>query len=134
MVKKSSLLDYAAKLKEAAELKQRRIIARVAGVTFEGRQELLKQVKDDTPIRLERDRRNEYDFYAVKVMAELNQVWEHVGFLPATMSKRVAKSLDDGLRLDAGVHKVKGGFEVERDDSVEELNYGLDIFIEGQLK
>jgi hypothetical protein len=132
MIRKANLLDYAARLKDKD--KPRKIVARVAGVTFEGRQELLKKIKPDTPIRLERDRRNEHDFYAVKVLAEISGTWEHVGFLPSTMSKRVAKPLDDGLTLKSGVHKLKGG-DVENDDgSISELNYGLDIYVEGQMK
>ncbi len=131
-IKKSSLTDYAARMKQKVELTQRRIIARVAGVTFEERQDLLKKVTDKTPIKLERDRRNEYDFNAIKVLAEIDGEWAHVGFLPKTMSKNVAKSLDDGLKLEAGVHKVKGGFKMN--DSDELLNYGLDIFVEGQMK
>ena len=133
-LKKTSLLDYAARLKDGAVLTQRRITARVAGVTFEGRQELLKKVNSDTPIKLERDRRNEFDFYAVKVMALLGDKWEHVGFLPKAMSKKMAKSLDDGLTLTAGVEKVKGGYEIGDGEKSMELNYGLDIFVEGMMK
>lgn len=137
MVKKSSLLAYANKVKGGTDLKPRKIIARIAGVTFEGRQEKIAHIKSDTQIKLERDRRNEYDFYAVKVLALLNGTWEHVGFLPKTMSRNISKSLDEGVALNPSVHKVKGGYSVPAstmgDEYTEKLNYGLDICIEGLM-
>ncbi len=134
-IKKTSLADYAARMKSETVLTERRIIARVAGVTFEGRQELLGKVTEKTEIKLERDRRNEYDFNAVKVLALLDGAWAHVGFLPAAMSKNVAKSLDDDQELKAGVHKLKGGFTIGNpEEGTEVANYGLDIFVEGKMK
>lgn len=127
---KSSLLNYANKVKSGTDLKPRRIVARVAGTTFDGRQDKLRLLDNSTSIKLERDRRNQYDFYAVKVLAMINGSWEHVGFLPATMSKRIAKSLDTGNFLTCGVHKVKGGME---SSSGEILNFGLEVYIEGQM-
>ena len=53
---------------------------------------------------------------------------------PKTMSKKIAKSLDEGMTLTCGVSKVKGGFEVGDGEKSLELNYGLDIFIEGKIK
>lgn len=128
---KSALLDYAKKVKQGNDLKSRRIVARVAGTTFDGRQEKISLLTNDTPVRLERDRRNEHDFYAVKVMAFLNEQWEHIGFLPSKMSKRIAKSLDTGNPLTVGIYKVKGGMESSH--TGEMLNWGLDVFVEGQM-
>jgi len=129
-MKKSALLDYANRLKNDTKLTPRRIVARVAGVTFEGRQEKLCKIVPDTKIRLERDRRNDFDFYAVRVLAYIDSGWEHVGFVPATMSRRISESLDQGVTLMVGVHKVKGGYTTE--DGTK-LSFGLDIWIEGQL-
>ncbi len=129
-MKKSSLIDYANRLKNDTKLTPRKIIARVAGVTFEGRQEKLSKIALETKIRLERDRRNDFDFYAVQVLAYIDSTWEHVGFIPATMSRRISESLDSGVTLTAGVQKIKGGFTVE---DGKKLSFGLDIWIEGQL-
>lgn len=124
---KHRLKQYAKKIREDSEELDRRLIARVAGVTFEGRQELLSQIDRDTPIILERDRRNPHDFHAVKVMAGVSRSWEHVGFLPRAMARLVSKSLDQGVSLSASVHRRTGGMVNEL--SGETLNYGLEILI-----
>jgi hypothetical protein len=123
----NNLRNYADRVKSEDNGLDRRIIARLAGVTFEGRQKLLAKMNRNTPVRLERDRRNEYDFYAVQVMAKLKNKWHHVGFIPRTMSKLIAKGLDKGNLLSAEVHRVTGG--MTDDYSGEQLNYGLEIRI-----
>lgn len=101
------------------------IIAKVVGVTFGARQNLLDSVSMNTPVRLERDRRNPHDFYAVKVMAEIDSGWEHVGFISRHMSKKISKMLDDGIDVKAAVHSIVGGQTKEH--SGEKLNKGLRI-------
>ncbi len=128
---KSKLLDYANKVKSGSSFTERRIIARVVGVSFEGRQEKIASLLKDTPIRLERDRRNTYDFYAVKVMANINSIWEQVGFLPQAMSKKISESLDSGETLSVSIYKIKDAFTT---DKGEQSYMGLDICIEGQIK
>jgi hypothetical protein len=81
---------------------------------------------------LERDRRNEYDFYAVKVMALVDDQWQHIGFIPKTMSKKLSNSLDQGAELKCSVNKLKGGMVSEVNN--EKLNFGLDITIEGKMQ
>lgn len=123
---KQQLKNYAQRVKEETSGLDRRIRARVAGVTFEGRQEHLAKLSEDTEVRLERDRRNPYDFHAVKVMAHLGE-WIHVGFIPRPMSRLIANSLDAGEGLNATVARIKGGFESEY--TGEQLSYGLEIDI-----
>jgi len=125
-VDKQRLRHYANKIKEEASGLNRKVRARVAGVTFEERQKYLALISTETSVRLERDRRNPYDFYAVKVLAHLREVWAHVGFIPRPMSRLISKSLDDGEVLTVRVIRVKGGFE---SDQGEFLSYGLEIEI-----
>jgi len=115
----NKLREYAKQIKYEDGVVDRNIIARVSGVTFEGRQELLSQIDKQTLIKVERERRNEYDFYAVKVVAKINKRWQQIGYLPKKMSRLVATSLDNGITMSARVQRVKGG--------VDGLNYGLDI-------
>lgn len=124
---KSRLKQYADKVKQESQGLDRRIIARVVGVSFDGRQKVLKQITEETPIVLERDRRNEYDFYAVKVMAEIEGGFQQAGFLPRAMAKLVSKSLDTGNVLVSSVHRIKGGMKTE--ETGEDLFYGLEISI-----
>ena len=125
-INKNKLRHYASRVKTDARGLDRTIIARIAGVTFEGRQELLAKMYESTEVRLERDRRNPYDFNAVKVLAYIYNegVWEHVGFIPSTMSKLISKSLDNGVELTATVHRITGGMVT---DSGDQLNFGLEI-------
>jgi len=117
---------YANQVKKDAEGLDRRLIARVSGVTFEGRQAFLARVGKSTEVKLERDRRNEHDFYAVKVLALLDSEWIHVGFVPRPMCKMVSRSIDSGVALACSVHRRSGGME---DDYGDQLNYGLEINI-----
>lgn len=124
----NKLKHYADRIKQEARGLDRVIIARLAGVTFEGRQEYLAKMSSTTEVRLERDRRNQYDFNAVKIMAyfKKDDLWEHVGFIPSTMSKLIATSLDNGVELSTVVHRVTGGMVTESGD---QLNFGLEVKI-----
>jgi len=121
------LRKYADSVREENDFTKREIIARVAGVSFEGRQDLLKKLKKTTPIKVLRDRKNKHDFYAVKVMAKLKGKWEHIGFLPRKMAFSVSKNMDKGVSYTAKVHRISGGGTSEY--TGEELFFGLDIKI-----
>ena len=85
------------------------MVCKLSGVTFDGRQEALMLVDEDTPIRLVRDRRNEYDFHAVSVEAFVELKWKDVGFIPASINKDIASALDAGVKLEAKVWRRIGG-------------------------
>ena len=124
---KDKLKHYASQVKRDALGLDREVLARVAGVTFEGRQDHLAVMGPGTGVKLERDRRNPYDFNAVKVLAHLGSDWVHVGFIPSTMSKLVSKSLDNGVKLSAAVHRLSGGMVDAQTGN--NLNFGLEIKI-----
>jgi single-stranded-DNA-specific exonuclease len=125
-----SLRHYADSIKTSDSFVNRRIVARVAGVTFENRQTLLEKVSRSTPIKLERERRNEYDFHAVKVLGKIDNRWQQLGYLPMAMASSVANKMDEGVKYSAGVVNVKGGgthFETG-----EKMNLGLDIYLKSE--
>ncbi len=76
---------------------------KVAGVTFEGRQDIIKGLHSGTDIMFERDPENKYDPNAVKVLAE----GKHIGFLPR--GSWVAKEMDNGKRFKAYISQITGG-------------------------
>lgn len=117
----------ALKAKEASEGLNRPIIAKAAGVSFEGRQELLLSLDKETSFKLERDRRNKFDFYAVKILAYINNSWEQVGFIPKKMSQRISKSLDKGADLSVEFYRLTGGFVCQT--TGETALHGLEIRI-----
>lgn len=126
----NALKNYAKGINEEDSPIKRPIIAKVVGVTFEGRQELLAKLTEDSVISIERDRRNTYDPFAVKVMAVFGEETLQVGFIPKAMAKKVSKHLDNGGALSSSLHKLVGGDEIfDRDTCGQKFNYGLEILI-----
>lgn len=97
------------------------IFCRVAGVSFDNRQEPISKMSGSTLVRLERDRRNPYDFNAVKVVAFVDNTWQDIGFVPASINKKVVQMLDNNISLKAFVWKIIGGGD---------YNLGVSIVIE----
>jgi len=85
------------------------LFCHVTGASFGSRQEIIKQIGGSTLLRLDRDRRNEFDFHAVLVMAFVNDEWQEAGFVPSTVNKSVAQSLDAGDSLKVGLWRKNGG-------------------------
>lgn len=122
----NALKNYAKGINEEESPIQRPIVAKVVGVTFEGRQELLAKLTEDSVVSLERDRRNPHDPYAVNVMAQIGEDNLQIGFVPKAMAKKVSKHLDSGGAMDCKLHKLVGG-NIASDGRF--LNYGLEILI-----
>jgi len=124
----NALKNYAGGINSAEVYLNRKLVAKVTGVTFEGRQSLLAAMDKDTKVSLERDRRNEYDQFAVKVMAVIGTEEVQVGFVPKLMAKKIAIHLDNGgANMVCSVSKLSGGGTDSR--SGEALNRGLEIII-----
>ena len=124
---KQRLKNYIGGVESNANTLDRQLIVKVAGVTFDDRQKFLVQIDRHTPIRLEQDRRNEYDTCAIKVLAKLKGVWECVGFIPKPMNKMLFKNLNAGVKLESKVHRVVGGMIDQQ--SGEKLSYGLHLVV-----
>jgi hypothetical protein len=94
---------------KVVESKQKRLnpesfTVSVAGVTFDGREKYLSLLNQSDELRLERDRTNEYDCYAVKVLAFINKLdWKHIGYVPKTVSKYISSLLDGETKLDVKI-------------------------------
>lgn len=92
---------------------------KVAGVTFEGRQEVLATLEAPLPLRLERDAGNAYDANAIAVFVDgaASNSNTHaglsgqIGFLNARLAARLAPAIDAGARYDAILEQVTGGEE-----------------------
>lgn len=113
----------------------------VAGVSFEGRQEIICELKDvwdglatgsilGTPaVWLEREPDNAYDANAIKVMTQFGQI----GYVPAKLAAYMAHELDEGLAsyLTALVEiraTKKGGL------SVQVSTYRMDLPSDGEFR
>jgi single-stranded-DNA-specific exonuclease len=91
---------------------------KVAGVTFEGRQDLIPEVRAGQPLRLVREPANPHDPHAVAVVTEDGR---QLGYLSARLAGRLAPSIDAGTRYAVMASQVTGGGE---------RSYGLNIFIQ----
>jgi hypothetical protein len=80
---------------------------KIAGVTFEGRQAILKplyEAKTKPEVRLVMEPTNPYDPNAVKVEFKVADDWKHVGYIEKKVAEEVTKSLQDG-----SIEKVEVG-------------------------
>lgn len=92
-------------------------VTKVAGVTFEGRQEILARVTKNMPCRLEPEPGNPYDSnaVAVKVATEPGKV-EHVGYVPKNLAAIIAPHLQ-GESVMVQILEITGGFETSWGDT-----------------
>ena len=97
---------------------------KVVGVTFEGRQEIVRRLHAGEAVTLERQPDNPVDPHAVRV---LNASREQVGYLSARVAARLAPSMDSGTRYSATVSQVTGGPGAVQG---EERSYGANIFVQ----
>lgn len=70
------------------------LVTKVAGVTFNNRQDLIKVLRMDSKLRILRDRSNQHDFFACKIQALIGTAWFDIGFVPKEVNKEIAEELD----------------------------------------
>ena len=96
---------------------------KLAGVTFEGRQEIIAKLSGKEPLRFRREPDNEYDKNAVAVDALMfRDKWLHVGYIAKDKNKDLAALLDKGESAFIKISDITGG---DKDKS-----YGVNVFIE----
>jgi single-stranded-DNA-specific exonuclease len=81
---------------------------KLAGVSFEGRQEVVARLQPGAPVRLVRQPDNEFDPNAIAVFAPTG---EQVGFLNRRLASVLAPAIDAGAEWDVSVTEVTGGEE-----------------------
>jgi single-stranded-DNA-specific exonuclease len=91
---------------------------KVVGVTFEGRQEIIKNLEAGDELRLVREAENEYDDSAIRVETEEK---EQIGYLNSGLAQHLAPYLDVGFHYQVVISEVTGG---------EQKNLGVNIFIQ----
>jgi single-stranded-DNA-specific exonuclease len=79
---------------------------KLAGVTFEGRQDLVAALAPGTPLRLVRQPANEHDANACALVDPLGA---HVGFFNRRLAAVLAPAVDAGAAYDVEVTEVTGG-------------------------
>lgn len=79
---------------------------KLAGVTFEGRQEHVARLKSGMPLRLQRQADNPHDANAC---ALIDVAGEHVGFFNRGLAAELAPLIDAGVEYDVEVTDITGG-------------------------
>ena len=90
---------------------------KIKGISIDGRQELVKQLSEDTPVFLERDPGNPHDKNAIKVVTQRG---DHLGFLSRQMALVLAPLMDAGEEYSASISTITGGID---------KNFGVNLFI-----
>lgn len=83
---------------------------RVAGVTFEGRQEHVKNLAGGEDVQIRPEPENKYDPNALAVHVAAGFGTAHIGYVPRELAEKIAPLLD-GEALIAKVVEINGGFE-----------------------
>jgi hypothetical protein len=106
----------------------RKIHTKVAGVTFEGRQEWIQSAFVNQPVMIAPEPTNKYDPNALAVYLASNDPdgAKHVGYIPKEIAAEIAPAIE-GERVIGRVFEVTGGFE--KWDGTH-ATYGLIIEIE----
>jgi hypothetical protein len=96
---------------------QRPIYTKVAGVSFDDRQEAVKSLLSNTVLLLVREPENQFDTNAIKVLHGDKQL----GYLKRELAKELAPMIDSGSRFSCLVKQVTGGSGKE--------SFGLNVVI-----
>jgi len=89
---------------------------KLTGVTFEGRQNIISQLKLNQSIFLKRDPFNEYDKYAIKVFTNYKGKEIQIGWIPKLTAQTLAPEIDAGIKWSGLIGKIIGG---------NDKNYGI---------
>ena len=119
----NSIANYKRKLTSTEDnLFRDNLVCKLTGVTFEDRQDALKEVISTTKLKLDRERNNPYDFNAVKVKGFINSDWKDLGYIPKEVNESVANALDKGVKLKVHYKERLGDPEIG-------YNYGLMVVV-----
>lgn len=94
-----------------------RFFTKLVGVTFEGRQKAVSQLKTGQSLQLTRQKDNSFDANAIFVTTEDGV---GIGYIRAEIAQYLAPQLDAGTLYQAMVSEVTGGGE---------FSYGVNLFI-----
>lgn len=98
---------------------------KVVGVTFEGRQEVVRSLAPGEGLELRREPGNPVDPHAIRVLTASGR---QVGYLSARIAARLAPSMDSGARYAATVSQITGGGSADGDLR----SFGVNIVVQRQ--
>lgn len=102
------------------------LYAKVVGVTYENRQDIIKTLDGSEPCRLAPEPTNPYDPNAIAVQVAKDGVIHHIGYIKRELAAEVSPAID-GESLMCKINKITGGFETWSGDTAA---YGVVLEIE----
>ena len=107
---------------------QEAIYTKIVGVSFEGRQELIKTLKEDDILELRREPGNQYDKNAIAVLKEVGEwyathvkQYKQLGYISRELAVDLAEAIDRGMEYGCKISSVTGGQDGR--------NFGINIEI-----
>ena len=85
--------------------------SKLVGVTFEGRQEVIKVLNGNELIRVRREADNKFDKNAVAVDVQFGEDWAPIGYIAKDKNSDIAAALDAGQEVFIGIASLTGGGE-----------------------
>lgn len=98
--------------------------SKLVGVTFEGRQEVIATLRGKEPLRVRREKDNQYDPKAVAVDVYKNDEWLPIGYIAKDKNADISRSLDAGETAYIQISDITGGGD---------RSYGVNISLEYKL-
>lgn len=83
--------------------------SKLVGVTFEGRQDIIKMLTGDEYLRVRREPENEYDKKAVAVDVLIAEEWHPIGYIAKDKNSDIAASVDAGNDVLIRIAGITGG-------------------------
>lgn len=92
---------------------------KAAGVTFDGRQEIIKKLKIGDKLRFQPEPTNPYDYHAVRIISEDG---ESIGYVPKERNEQIFQNIVYAkMFFKISVASITGG---------DDTNYGVNIRVE----
>lgn len=88
----------------------RSIFVKVAGVTYEGRQEVIASLAGYEPVKVVPEPENRYDPNALAIHVSVGGEVRHIGYVPRDLAATFAPLLE-GEAVMGRVAEITGGFE-----------------------
>lgn len=98
--------------------------SKLVGVTFEGRQDVIKSLRGKEPLRVRREKDNKYDPRAVAVDVYKDDEWIPIGHIAKDKNKDISETLDAGNTVYISIGDITGGGD---------RPYGVNISLEYKL-
>lgn len=83
--------------------------SKLVGVTFEGRQDIIKMLQGDEYLRVRREADNQYDPKAVAVDVLIAEEWQPIGYIAKDKNTDISESIDAGNDVFIKIASITGG-------------------------